>query len=372
GKKIWATLFGRYCDQFCTFVQEHLELTHFTLIIQLGRISTYEGSYSVSNAFNGTKLFFNDDKVKEIVEFRDKFLETWDEQSSSSFSSLSKCVAYNMEKDFIEDTNYSFTAEVDSVNKIKDLIVVGTIVFIEPRWFYMACNHCTKIVQPSEEGDEVSYHCSDDVCIKEKRVINPYPRFKMMFKVQDSAGTVDMTMFEGCAKQILKKTATDFFPKPISKAAAIVQAIPKELQDLIDKKFAFKIAVTEFNIKNRYRYYKVVKVTEDPTIILALEKKHHHDQVLYLEGSNTTLKDCLGVSTTEVTPDSVNMPQKVLDYQTEADGLKRNLSEVYDGDDLSITSSSKTRSTESGNCSVSRCDDQEELQGKLIIPKLEK
>ncbi|KAK9074149.1 hypothetical protein SSX86_006746 [Deinandra increscens subsp. villosa] len=193
GKKLWATLFG---------------------------------SYTVSNAFNGTKLFFNDDKVKEIVEFRDKFLETWDEQSSSSFSSLSKCVAYNMEKDFIEDTNYSFSAEVDSVNNIKDLIVVGTIVFIEPLWFYMACNHCTKIVQPIEEGDEASYHCCDDVCIKEKRVINPYPRFKMTFKVQDSAGTVDMTMFEGCAKQILKKTATDFFPEPISKAAAIVQALP--------------------------------------------------------------------------------------------------------------------------------------------------
>ncbi|KAK9077981.1 hypothetical protein SSX86_002038 [Deinandra increscens subsp. villosa] len=175
---------------------------------QFGKFSIYDGKYSVSNAFNGTKLFFNSDKVKEIVSFR--FLETSEEDSTSSFSSISNSIEFNMEKDFLISTDYSHSAEVDSVTKKKDLIVLGTIVFIQPKWFYPACNHCNRIVQRTDEGDEASYCCSNPVCIKEKRVINPYPRFKILFKVQDSAGTVDMTMFDSVAKQIIKKTASDF------------------------------------------------------------------------------------------------------------------------------------------------------------------
>ncbi|KAK9071313.1 hypothetical protein SSX86_009881 [Deinandra increscens subsp. villosa] len=345
GKKIWLTLFGRFCDQFCQYISEHLELTHFTFIVQFGKFSIYDGKYSVSNAFNGTELFFNGDKVKEIVSFREKFLETWEEQSASSFSSISNSIDYNMESDFLISTDYSHTAEVDSVTK--DLIVLGTIVFIQPKWFYPACNHCNRIVQRTDEGDEASYCCSNPDCIKEKRVINPY-------------------------SEIIKKTASDFVVPLASKTAAIVEPVPKELQDLIDRKFAFKISVIEFNIDNRYKYYTVIKVTDDPIIISSLEKKHNHDEVSNPQGSNTSQKDCLGISPSEVTPDSVNMVVKVIDCDRESDGLKHNLSDVYDADHLSITSSTKTRSTESGKCSVSGSDDEDQLQGKLIIPKLEK
>ncbi|KAK9063102.1 hypothetical protein SSX86_016972 [Deinandra increscens subsp. villosa] len=330
GNRIWLTLFGRFCDQFCKYISEHPELTHFTFIIQFGKFSIYEGKYSVSNVFNGTKLFFNSDKVKEIVSFREKFLETWEEQSTSSLISISNSIEYNMEKDFLISTDYSHTAEVDSFTKKKDLIVLGTIVYIQPKWFYPACNHCNKIVQRTDEGDEVSYCCSNPICIKEKRVINPYSRIKILLKVQDSAGTVDMTMFESVAKQIIKKTAIDFAAPLISKTAAIAEPLPKELQDLIDRKFAFKISVTEFNIENRYKFYTVIKVTDDPIIISALEKKYNHDEVSDPQGSNTSQKDCLGISPSVVTPDSVNMAVKVIDCDRESDSLKRNLYEVYD------------------------------------------
>ncbi|KAK9057186.1 hypothetical protein SSX86_024553 [Deinandra increscens subsp. villosa] len=321
--------------------------------------SDAQRKYSVSNAFNGTKLFFNSDKVKEIVSFREKFLETSEEESTSSFSSISNSIEYNMEKDFLISTDYSHSAEVDSVTKKKDLIVLGTIVFIQPKWFYPACNHYNRIVQRTDEGDEASYCCSNPVCIKEKRVINLYPRFKILFKVQDSAGTVDMTMFDSVANQIIKKTASDFVVLLTFKTSAIIEPLPNELQDLIDRKFAFKISVTEFNIDNRYKYYTVIRVTDDPIFISSLEKKHNHDEVSNPQGSNTSQKDCLGISPSEVTPDSVNMVVRVIDC--ESNGLKCNLSDVYDADHLSITSFTKTRSTESGKCSVSGSDDEDTL-----------
>ncbi|KAK9078162.1 hypothetical protein SSX86_002219 [Deinandra increscens subsp. villosa] len=370
GMKIFVTLFDQYCDQMCQYITEHVEMTHFPVILQFGKFSVYKGRYSVSNAYDGSLLFINTDDVKEIASFRDSFTTIFEGQTSASFSSISKSMHYSLESGFLTITDFCNTAEVDSVTEAKDLIVMGTIKFIDPKWYYMACNWCMMKVEKSDNGAEVIYSCTSEECIKEKRVIDAFPRFKIMLKVQDQTGTVDLIMFEGGAKQVIKKTATDILGSPPpSKTAAIVEVLPQELQELIDRKFAIKINVKTFSITNRYRTYTIAKITDNPVIMRSLDNKHNSEQVLSLEGSDTTVKDCMAFSENNGTPESVGNALKVIDSEKDYEGVKRNLSDIYDVDDLSITNSAKSRSTSSGKCSTSCSEGEEQLQvaGTVLI-----
>ncbi|KAK9069658.1 hypothetical protein SSX86_011562 [Deinandra increscens subsp. villosa] len=267
-------------------------------------------------------------------------------------------------------------------------------------------------------------------------------RFKINFKVQDSAGTVDMTMFDGEAKRILKKNATDIKVPPVKKATVtdffwfvylaaamgfikteqeflyvhprkenkldsgfvheisliwlhsvsilllrvmyngygaeegekingVVPQIPKELVELIDRKFAFKIQITKFNIDNRYKYYTVMKVTDDVDIIASLDKKHKAYEPFSIEGSSSQ-KFSVGNSADFVTPDSVNNGINLIKCEKDSDGLKRNLEEIYDLDESPLSLSVKSPATSSGKSSLSGSASDEKLKMKLVTPKIEK
>ncbi|KAK9074699.1 hypothetical protein SSX86_003017 [Deinandra increscens subsp. villosa] len=335
GKKISVTLFDKYCDQICQYISNHPELTHFSFILQFGKFDVYDVTErpSVTNAYDGSKLFINSDEVDEIASFKER---------------------YNM--------CYPFA---------KNVIVLGTIKVVYPNYIYSACNHCLKIVESCFEDGQNVYKCNDEDCLKNKWVINPFPRFKINFKVQDSAGTVDLTMFDGEAKRILKKNAVDIEVPPVKKINGVdVPQIPKELEELIDRKFAFKVQVTKFNINNRYKYYTIMKVTDDVDIIASLDKKQNAYEPFGIEGGSSQ-KFSVGNSADFVTPDSVNNGINLIGCEKESDGLKRNLEEIYDLDESPMSSSVKSRGTSSGKYSLSGSAGDEKLKMKLVTPKIE-
>ena len=57
---------------------------------------------------------------------------------------------------------------------------------------------------------------------------------------------------------------------------------PKELKALLNRRFAFKIAIGSFNIKKKSDGYSVSKLTENPSIIKDLDTHFDVYQVLYV------------------------------------------------------------------------------------------
>ncbi|KAK9049729.1 hypothetical protein SSX86_031302 [Deinandra increscens subsp. villosa] len=316
GESIYVTLFDAFAHQLLNYLAAHEE-PHYVIILQFGRFAIYEGRHSVSNAFDGTNLFINSHDVKETSTFLESFLQTVDSPATPSYSRASSGVTYNMELDFLEVTDFNHTAEVQGIEEANKVIVLGTMKMIYDTWYYQACKRCIKIVQPTTEAlpvtedvplaitdvktnlsvaktetepqpitEVVTYICNNSDCKSYKKVIQPFPRFKIGLKVQDSSGTVNLTLFDGEAKKILHKSASEVLSNFQREKNAVNDdvdlKVPTEIQALLERKYAFKIDVSEFNIKKRYKFYTVEKVTDDQKIMKALEEKYSSDQVSYI------------------------------------------------------------------------------------------
>ena len=57
---------------------------------------------------------------------------------------------------------------------------------------------------------------------------------------------------------------------------------PDEFNQLIGKKFAFKIEVSQFNVDKKVWVFKVLKLTDNPDIISELETKANNYEVRVL------------------------------------------------------------------------------------------
>ncbi|KAL8216305.1 hypothetical protein R6Q57_023142 [Mikania cordata] len=123
--------------------------------------------------------------------------------------------------------------------------------------------------------EERVYACSNSNCNTE--FIIAIPRFKIPIRVQDCTGVVSLNLFEREAKRILKKSANDLLEKYLE--GGYKGILPDEFNDLMEKRFAFKIDVTNFNVLNNYKFFGISKMSDDPEIISELEKKFNIDEV---------------------------------------------------------------------------------------------
>lgn len=56
--------------------------------------------------------------------------------------------------------------------------------------------------------------------------------------------------------------------------------IPDEFTALLGKKFAFIIDISNYNYDNSFWVFGITKLTDDPNIILELEKKSNNYEVI--------------------------------------------------------------------------------------------
>ncbi|KAK9072967.1 hypothetical protein SSX86_007289 [Deinandra increscens subsp. villosa] len=445
GELIYVTLFDDFAHQLLNYLDAHKDELHYVIILQFGRFKVFEGRHSVSNAYNGSNLFINSSDVNEVASFLERFLETLDSPNTPSYSRMTSGNVYNIEDDFLNVTVFNHTAEVESIYEANKVIILGTIKMVNKTWYYKACNHCKRIVEVIDESlpitevkplaitdgqpipiaqeealsiieseaqpitqsqpvennqvqivppsgfqvgipsEHVAYKCSTQDCIEKNKVIKPYPRFKILIKVQDSSGTVDLTLFDSEAKKILHKTAQEVLDKFEAEKKAKSDGdglnIPSELQALLERRYAFKIDVSDFNIKKRYKYYTIVKVTDNGNIIKALDHRHNTEQHYLTDSlassskepqSNQSAyqKDIISVTDDNETPLSVNMFSKRGEVMHVSD-LKRNLDQVYD-EDIPPASSSKTTPNSVKSVATSSSNNETGVNDKLIIPKVEK
>ncbi|KAJ0787388.1 putative nucleic acid-binding, replication factor A [Helianthus annuus] len=347
--QIYVTLWGCYADQILDFEKNNKDEKNVVVVVQFGKYRFWGGNMYVSNLYNVTRVLINSE-VKEIMDFKKRFIERLSPEISSSYSGLSSPV----------------------VKTTRFVVIVGTIKSFASNneWFYNACTTCNKkvstttVVKQKQDGtdgvEEVTVlECKTDVC--NTKNVSSVPRIRLYIRVQDCTGIVSLTLFEREVTKLLKVNANQLLDNNIELANE--GSFPNELNSLLNMKFAFKIAVSSFNITKKSDGYSVSKMTNNPVVLSELDK--HFDTIQPIDeeafsvepsDSNRTedlpVKDSISQTGDDVTPSSnvfkvgftTSFDQKDADLDTNSErDLKRNLDTVYDVDAVSSQSSSKMR-----------------------------
>ncbi|KAJ0715214.1 putative nucleic acid-binding, replication factor A [Helianthus annuus] len=365
-KQIFVTLWDGYADQIMEYESSNRGEKNVVVIIQFGKYKFWGGHLSVSNLYTVTRVLINSD-IDEVSEFKKRFIEKLSPEISFSYSSgLSSSVVKPATDEFLSDLTFYPIGSLNAIDMTKFVVILGTIKSFASNneWFYNACTTCNKkvstitVVKDKQDGtdgfEEVTIlECKTDVC--NTRTVSSIPRIRLSIRVQDCTGIVTLTLFEREVTKLLKFNANQLLDNNIELANE--ENFPKELNSLLNMKFAFKIAVSSFNISKKSDGYSVFKMTDNPVILSELDKHFDTIQPIDEEAVNVEPSDSnrnvdwpVSISQTEddVTPCSnvfkvgftTSFDQKDAKLDTMCKGdLKRNLDTVYDVDDVSSQSS---------------------------------
>ncbi|KAJ0859131.1 putative nucleic acid-binding protein [Helianthus annuus] len=205
--QIDLTLWDDYAKDMYSYMVSEKREAHVVVVVHFGAVKTYKGKWGFSNNFDGSRLFINDN-FDDMLLFKQKFLAKLAASTESS-SHAGSYIMCSVEDEFLK-------------NDPKKVVVVGTIVAIvsDKMWYYDGCNYCkSKVEQKFETYDK------DDgtVMLKMRSCINvltsivmikkfsrcPGKMFKIPVRVQDSTGTVTLTLFDHEALKFVGKTAKE-------------------------------------------------------------------------------------------------------------------------------------------------------------------
>ncbi|KAF5756096.1 putative nucleic acid-binding protein [Helianthus annuus] len=138
---------------------------------------------------------------------------------------------------------------------------------------------------PGRQGNNIRRYRSGSL----KPILDGTSRIRVPIRVQDCTGIVTLTLFEREVLKLLKVNASQLLDKNLDLANE--GNFPPELNALLNRKFAFKIAIGSFNIQNKSDGYSVSKLTDNPTVISELDKIFDVIQPLDEERVNVVSSD---------------------------------------------------------------------------------
>ncbi|XP_022040807.1 uncharacterized protein LOC110943363 [Helianthus annuus] len=351
--EIDLTLWDDYAKDMCSYMLSQDREAHVVIAVHFGAVKTYKGKWGISNNFDGTRLFINDN-FDQILTFKEKFIAKLSASSESS-SHVGSYVLCSVEDEFMKNDVFSPIAYLGSIIQAKKVVIVGTIVAIvsDKMWYYDGCNYCKSKVEQKfetydkEDGtsdvrDEKVYQCSNKDC--QGKDVFPMSRLKIPIRVQDSTGTVTLTMFDHEVLKFVGKTAKELIQiqDDILNTNEVPRAYPVEFETLVNIKCAFVIRVTNFNITNAVENYGISVLTNDADILDQLNKKWKIDQLdasdsfsmghsEFQDDVGKSAKDGVSYTGDNSTPVSKDFAS---DFNKSSTDLKRNLGDVYVSEDV--------------------------------------
>ncbi|XP_076952444.1 replication protein A 70 kDa DNA-binding subunit D-like [Bidens hawaiensis] len=371
GNCVYLTLWDHYASELSKYVVDHFDQPHAVIVLQFGRVKYYTGSDDkekvyVSNSFDlilFDLLIANDVAIRKPIPV--KMLSSVDDE-------------------FLKATDLFNICDICTIIFPKNIIILGTIKAICPdiEWYYIGCNTCSRKLMENIGEGVTEYECKTERC--NVLGVLPTPRFKIKIRVQDSTGVVSLTLFDRDAKMLINKTAAELIDSQKQNEVENV-GFPSELDCLLEKKFAFKVDVAEFNFRNSVEDYGINKLTDDTNILTELQKRQH--SCLQTDSNSVSLgasmsefqsSDSVSVKISDIgdnqTPNSnvdgedVANEQKGISTSSD-DKLKRKLVEVFEVDDQPSMSSTKVKpkTCEEIGKTNEACDG-----ATILTPKLEK
>ncbi|KAK9705327.1 hypothetical protein RND81_07G048600 [Saponaria officinalis] len=153
-----------------------------------------------------------------------------------------------------------FVDELQEINEPCYCAVLATTVKIETEsgWYYLCCKACIGKVTSVGNGLWKCEACRQDV----KFVV---PRFRVTLRVMDDTGNASFVMFDKEVSKLFNTSASTLRESLIKDDDA--DAFPEELDDLLKKQFLFRIRITDLNLKNNWRKYRIYRLTDDINLI---------------------------------------------------------------------------------------------------------
>ncbi|RYQ97864.1 hypothetical protein Ahy_B08g093936 [Arachis hypogaea] len=255
--KIKCTLFGELVDQVLPQLERD-DGEPFILVVQLFKTNVYLNSLNIQSTYYVSKVYFNPNLTK-INEFKQRL--------NKDIISPSQRITQLQTQ-----PQYSATDEINTgivpLKTIEEVLnmqletscwIIANIVSLEvgkDDWCYTSCKTCPKKVVESKDR----YCC--DHC---RRV-----GFKAMLRYRLQIIVTDGT---GCLKLIVwNKEAEQMVGKPADKVNEIcmwekTNSYPKYLDNVIDKRFLFKLNITYKNINAIEGVYSVTKLSDEDFLI---------------------------------------------------------------------------------------------------------
>ncbi|KAJ0582116.1 putative nucleic acid-binding, replication factor A [Helianthus annuus] len=280
GEIVRYTLWNGYAQQFNDFLSQNTKNENVMAVIQHAKIKKWQGQYTVSNDKLETRMFLNQE-IDEVNELRRSLLvKQFEAGGSSSQTILSSQSVFPVRQEFLIETTKRHVAEIIEIESVMSCVVVATIKIVQENcgWFYPACRNCNKKVLTKTEYLQYAKTISDEVmnllptslvCPKcECECTSITIKFKAHLRVQDETGSVSFVIFDKDVTKIICSTANDIRERQVK--VNDTESFPHEISRLVEKKLAFKIEVSDYNLNRDYHVYTIQKECDDSDIIVEL------------------------------------------------------------------------------------------------------
>ncbi|XP_056686069.1 replication protein A 70 kDa DNA-binding subunit C [Spinacia oleracea] len=298
---ISCTLWNHYADELKTWLAEHPNC-QVILIVQFAKIKTWQGTNGLSSSLFATRLHINSN-VEEINAFKNSF-GNGGKTSSEMVTQLSSHTSQKNETEFLKKSERKQVDEIRETQEVCYCVTLAVIDSIETEngWFYLACKKYYKKVQEMNDDAGVTKFW----CDKCNTNVEPVPRFKVQIRVVDDSGSASFVLFDREVVHILGKSALSI--REYQAQEGNLDSFPKDLDELLERKYLSKIRITHYNLKQNCPIFTVTKISDDENLIKSFQDANTPEKQLEHEEIDVTSKT-VNVGETTITIHSEDMDE---------------------------------------------------------------
>ncbi|KAL2905811.1 Replication protein A 70 kDa DNA-binding subunit C [Bienertia sinuspersici] len=238
-----CTLWGEFADIMTTYLSTH-HGNPIIIIIQFAKIKTWKGVRCLSSSLFATKLLINEN-IGDIEDFK----KSGEKSSSSILTRVDSYSTHTTEDEFLQSSIKKRIDDIRETQEVSTCVTLATIICIESShgWWYKACKKDLKKIKEIDVEGKKRLWC--DKCNAYVDDVNA--RFKLQIRVVDETGNASFVLFDREVAQIIGKSAVQLRESCHSKIDDD-DSIPDELNKIMDKKYLFKIKISEYNLQQRW------------------------------------------------------------------------------------------------------------------------
>ncbi|GKB28483.1 replication protein A 70 kDa DNA-binding subunit B, partial [Tanacetum coccineum] len=257
GNEIKCTLWGDYAQQFNDFLNSCDDHDRIVLVLQFAMMKFWD----------------------EVEEFRQRlFANQPSKQSKNTATKISTASKNSTKDNFVNRHPIRNIAELLDVEHGVQSVIVGTIITIQEDegWWYLGCRACrgkviksTDYVDLESEMPKKPYWPNDWWCRKcNAWVALIKSQFRLQIRVQDETGTMSLSLFNDEVQAMVGRSAYQLCEKYVKRESD--GSIPMEITNLIGNKYAFKVAIDDYNVKKLLHVFTVLCFSNDQEIITSV------------------------------------------------------------------------------------------------------
>nr|GEX19365.1 hypothetical protein [Tanacetum cinerariifolium] len=239
GNEINCTLWGDFAQQFNDFLNTCDDHGMIVLVLQFAMMKFWDGKMCIQNGL---------------------FAKQQTEQSENTATKISTASKNSTKDNFFNKHHIRNIFELFDVEQGVPSVIVGIVITIQEDegWWYLGCRACRgKVIKSTEYIDLESEMPknpdgpNDWWCQKGNAwVALIKSQLSLQIRVQDKTGRMSFSLFNDEVWAMVGRSAYQLCEKYAK--SELDGSIPTEITNLIGNKYAFKVAIDDFNMQQQY------------------------------------------------------------------------------------------------------------------------